>query len=532
MPAQPHTTTPAHAPHGAAPIFWPALWTLVLAKLVLHLVTHEGYGYFRDELYYLACSRHLDWGYVDHPPLSIALLAMVRGLLGDGLLALRLLPAVAGAAMVGLTGGFAARLGGGRWSQALAMLGACIAPVYLAISHFYSMNIFDILLWSLAVWQLLGILQRPVDDTSQPRRWIVLGIVLGLGLLNKISVLWLGAGLTVGLVATPARRWLRTPWPWLSGAVSMALFAPYLIWQQLHGWPTLEFMANATGQKMVEKSLWMFWGEQLTSMHPFNGALWVSGCLYLMLSKRLRDVRPLGWIFLAVAAILMLSGTSRASYLSPAYPWLLAAGAVWLETVLRPTGWRRGVWAVVGLVWLTAGAALAPLALPVLPVDGYIAYAEDLGVAPSTSEKKELAELPQFYADMHGWPEIVDEVARVFETLSEAEQQRTAIVATNYGVTGAIDHFGRELGLPAAWSQHNNYFFWGPVDGVEPLPEVVIYVGSSRQDLLEAFAEVEQAGTTDCGYCMPYENQRPIFVCRGFRSDDVAGTWAAGKHFD
>lgn len=532
MSARPDTTTPNSVIHGAVPIFWPAVWTLVLAKLVLHLVTHEGYGYFRDELYYLACSRHLDWGYVDHPPLSIALLTVVRGLFGDGLLALRLLPAVAGAAVVGLTGCFAARFGGGRWAQILAMLAAGIAPVYLAISHFYSMNIFDILLWSLAVWQLLGILQRPMDDASQPRRWIVLGIVLGLGLLNKFSVLWLGAGLAVGLVATPSRRWMRTPWPWLSGAVSMVLFAPYIVWQLLHGWPTLEFMANATGQKMVEKSLSAFWGEQLLSMHPVNGGLWVAGCLYLLLSRRMRDVRLLAWIFLVVAAILMMSGTSRANYLSPAYPWVLAAGAVWLETILRPVGWRRGVWGVVCAAWLVAGAALAPLALPVLPVDDYIAYAQELGVAPSTSEKKELAELPQFYADMHGWSEIVGEVARVFQTLPEAQQEATAIVVTNYGVAGAIDHFGRRFGLPPAWSQHNNYFFWGPVNGVETLPEVVIYVGSSRQDLLEAFTEVEQVGTIDCGYCMPYENQKPVFVCRDFKSGDVAATWAAGKHFD
>lgn len=526
----PQTAQPASAsaaPSIATSLHLPTLITLVGGKLLLHLLTFSGYGFFRDELYYLACSRHLAWGYVDHPPLSIALLTVMRSLFGDALWVVRLLPALAGAAVVAMVGLLCARLGGGRWAQLMAMVGALIAPIYLGTTHIFSMNIFDVLLWSLVAWQLTTILDQPFDAPRQPRRWLLLGLLLGLGLLNKISVLWLGVGLAVGLLATPARRWLITPWPWLAGVTSMLCFLPHLIWQHLYGWPTLEFVANATGQKMVSKSVGEFWGEQILTMHPLNVVLWLGGLGCLLFRPSLRRFRLLPWIFLTVATILILNGTSRASYLAPAYTWLLAAGGVGLESWLRSIHWRRGIL----VMWLVSGAALLPLAVPVLPVDTYIAYSRALGVEPSTSEKKELSALPQFYADMHGWPQIVDAVAEVYFRLSPEEQAFTAIVATNYGVAGAIDHFGRDLGLPNAWSQHNNYFFWGPMDAEDPPPAVVLHLGGPQEALQEIFEQVTLGGVTECEHCMPYENHRPIFVCRGLRPG-LGTTWADGKHFD
>src|SRR5512143_3585555 len=191
-----------------------------LAKLVLHLATSSGYGYFRDEFYYLACADHLAAGYVDRPPLSILVLAPVRHVLGDSRLALRLVPALLGAATVALVGLMARRLGGGRWGATLAMTAALVAPEYLALDHFYSMNAFDMFLWALTAFVLIHLI-----DEARPKTWLLLGVVLGLGLLNKISVLWLGAGVAAGLVASPQRRWLATPWPWISGVIAGALFS-------------------------------------------------------------------------------------------------------------------------------------------------------------------------------------------------------------------------------------------------------------------------------------------------------------------
>jgi hypothetical protein len=413
-----------------------------LAKLVLQLVNYRGYGMFRDEFYYLACADHLAWGYVDHPPFSILFLWIVKGLLGDSLLAVRLSPALAGAATVLLAGLIARRFGGGRAAQSLAMLAVLCAPVYLSLNHFYSMNAFDILLWGLAAYVMLTLLQE--DDQ---RRWILLGVVLGIGLLNKISVLWLGFGLLVGLLATDRRRTLKTPGPWLAAGMAFALWVPHLVWQMTHGWPTVEFIRNATGNKMVQVTPLAFLESQVMMMNVLSLPLWLAGLVWLLFATEGRSYRLLGVVYLAVFGLLILSGTSRAGYLSPVYIWLLPAGAVAAERLL--TRWRAAPLWACAVALAISGMLFAPFALPVLPVDTFIDYAKRMGIGPSTAERKELAELPQFYADMHGWEEIVETVAGVYHSLPPEEQEKAAIFTFNYGDAGAIDYLGRRRGRGA-----------------------------------------------------------------------------------
>ena len=499
----------------------PLIAFFALAKLVFHLVTSGGYGYFRDELYYLACADHLALGYVDHPPLSIFALWIVRGLFGDSLLALRLLPALLGAATVALVGWMARALGGGPWACALAMTSALCAPIYLALDHFYSMNAFDIFFWALTATVLIHLFA-----TGQPRLWWALGGALGLGLLNKISVLWLGVGLFVGLVASKQRRYFFTPGPWLAGGLSALLFLPHIAWQVANGWPTLEFIRNATGLKMATVDPISFLQNQIFMMLPATAPLWIAGLLYLLFHRRAEDHRALGWIYLTVLAILMLSGSSRANYLAPAYTWLLAAGGVAVEQLLPKRGrLLMPIWLVLLLLM---GAAFAPLAVPVLPVESYIAYAERLGQEPSTEERKELGRLGQFYADMHGWPEIADTVVEVYEALPPEERASVSILAPDYGVAGAIDFFGRKKGLPPAVSGHNNYWLWGPPEDWNG--EVLILIGGREEDIRKSFEEVEQVATTDCGLCMPYENGQPIWVARRL-TRPIEEIWPGLKNF-
>jgi hypothetical protein len=493
-----------------------------LLKLAVHLATSSGYGYFRDEFYYLACADHLAAGYVDHPPLCVLVLWAVRALIGDSRFALRLTPALLGAGTVALVGLMARRLGGRRWALVLAMTGALVAPEYLALNHFYSMNAFDIFFWALAAWVVIRLGQRETTGA-----WCALGGVLGLGLLNKISVLWLGAGLLAGILATPLRRSLLRPGPWLAGLIAAALFAPYVVWEIRNGWPTREFIDNATSQKMVAVAPLDFVSGQVDMMLPFTLPLWLGGLAWLFAAREGRPYRVLAWTYVTVAAILMASGSSRAGYLAPAYTWLFAAGGVAAERVLdRPrVAWLRPAY-VAFLV--LAGAAIAPLALPSLNVETYIRYARALGEAPSTEERKELGELGQFYADMHGWESIVATVADAHRKLTPEEAATARVFAPDYGVAGAVDLLGRRQGLPPAISGHNNYWLWGPRgwDG-----RVLIVVGSNEQRLRDRFEQVERAGTTSCGRCMPYENNRPVWIARGLRSP-VTALWPQVKHYD
>lgn len=513
----------AHSPAVVVPAGIAVPAVLAAAKLAVHLAVNAagGYGWFRDEFYYLACSDRLAWGYVDHPPLSILLLRISRLLLGDSLVAVRFLPALAGAATVFLTAWMAGRLGGGRTAQIVAGLSVLAAPRWLGGNNLYSMNSFDLLVWTLAAWIVVEWVRQ-----GGTRWWGWLGLTLGLGLLNKISVLWLGVGLAAGIVLTPHRRALGTRGPWIAAGIAGLLFLPHLAWQQARGWPTLEFMRNATSFKMAEVSPLDFLGAQILGTNPVTFPLWLAGLIFLLVARDGRPFRILGVLFVAVFLLLAFSGRSRAGYLGPAFPMILAAGGLVTE---RAASLRRLRWIkepIVALL-LLSGAALAPFGLPVLPVHSYIEYARLLGIAPSTEERKEIGLLPQHYADMHGWQEIVGAVERAWRSTGETDPSRWAVLAPNYGDAGAVEFLGRGLGLPRAISGHNNYWLWGP--GVPP-PENLIILGGSAEEHEEC-GDVRLAETIDCGLCMPYEDRRPVFVCRDLRVD-LGEAWPQEKHFD
>jgi hypothetical protein len=217
---------------------------------------------------------------------------------------------------------------------------------------------------------------------------------------------------------------------------------------------------------------------------------------------------------------------SKPYYLGAALPMLLAAGAIAMEisTEARSRRWLRP--AVLG-VMVAGGALTAPLAIPVLPVETLIAYQRALGIRPTANEKNRLGLLDQHFADRFGWQELAAEVARIYSTLPADERARARIVTRNYGEAGAIDYYGRRYGLPAAVSQHNNYYLWGPGSGV---PSVFIMVGWPTRDLASVFAQVEVAGRVESSYAMPFEARWPIHVCRGLRLP-LNEAWRRGKMF-
>ncbi len=516
--------------------FDPFLVLLPLISFALHLWglwSQGGYGVFRDELYYLACADHLSWGYVDHPPFSIFALDVWTSFFGRSLFSLRLLPALAGAATVLLTGLLARRLdehggSGANGETALpaariAMLAAALAPIQLGLGGYYSMNAFDLLFWALAAYVFAGIL---LDDRPSTAAWLGLGVVLGLGLQNKISVLWLGGGLALGLLLSSRRRLLATRGPWLAALVALALFAPYVIWNAAHGFPTLEFMKNATSQKMVHVSPFEFAAGQLTATNLGAVPLWIAGAAWLLISWRARAVRPLGLSFLVVWLFLAFSGTARESYAAPAYSVALAAGGVAVASLTLV--WRRFVIGALAVLIVAFAALAAPFVLPILPVETFIRYQAALGEEPSTSEKKEIGELPQHWADHHGWVEIVDAFEAASKSLTPSERERAVIFASNYGVAGAIDHFGLARGLPKAISGHNSYWLWGPRGATG---EVVLVHSREEGRLHQLFESVELHGRIACGRCMPYENGMGVWICKKPRRP-LAAIWGEVKHFD
>lgn len=496
---------------------------LALFKLILHLLFIENYGYFRDEFYYIACSDHLALGYVDHPPLSIIVLWISRGILGDSLLAIRFFPALSGALVVLLTGLMVRKLGGSRFSQFLAAIAVIAAPAYLSRNSFFSMNSFDLLFWVLAAYIII----RLVIDEN-PRLWVLLGLVIGLGLLNKISVLWFGFGLVVGILLTQYRKALRTRWPWFAGIIAFLLFLPHILWQIKYDWPTLEFIQRATSEKMATISPLQFIVEQILSLNPVSLPIWLIGLVYCFVSKDGKRFRILGFIYLVVFLLLIISKRSRPGYLDPAYPMLFAFGALVIEKFIRGQNWN---WLklVFGFALIVSGIIMAPLGMPILPVKEYIKYTRTIGVGPSTHERKEVDKLPQHYADMHGWENMVATIARVYNRLSMENQSKCVIYANNYGEAGAVDFLGWKYNLPKAICGHNNYWLWGPG---EATGEVVIRLGGpSIESLRQDYREVELAEVFRCEYCMPYENNMPIYICKGLYAP-LKDVWPTVKHYD
>jgi hypothetical protein len=488
-----------------------------LFKLVLHLLTHQNYGYFRDEFYYIACSKHLAFGYVDQPPLSIFVLAVVRSLFGDSLFALHLIPALTGAFVVFFAGLIARELGGSKFAQALAVI---ITPAFLSSHGKFSMNPFDHLFWILAAYIVILIITR-----KKPQLWLLFGLVAGLGLMNKYSMLFIGFGLVIGLLLTSQRKQLLTKWIWLALLIAFVIFLPHIIWEIKYDFPSFEFMYNASQFKNVHHAPLEFFLGQIDNIGNYNAPIWLLGLYYYIFHKKGKEFRFIGLAFVSIF-ILMVALKAKIGYLAPAFPMLLAPGALMIEKIVDRLNWN---WLkpILMVILILNGILTAPFAMPVLPVKTFIKYATAREYNATPEERHEMGVLPQHFADMFGWKEMASTVAQVYKDLSPEEQSSCSILTSNYGEAGAIDFYGKEYGLPKVISGHNNYWLWGPGDAVE----VVISLTGSIERLSQYFESVEQAAVFTCKYCMPYENNRPIYVCRNPKFP-VEEVWPQFKHYD
>lgn len=496
---------------------------IALIKLVLHLYVNAtgGYGYFRDELYYIACTEHPDIGYVDHPPFSIYLLTINRFLFGDTIFALRLLPALLGSAVVFLTGLICRALGGKTFAQALAACGALFSLVYLGMNSIYSMNSIDIFLWSLNAYLVIRLVK-----TGNEKIWYWLGVLLGIGLLNKISVLWLGAGLCVGLLLTTERKWLKIKYPYIAGIIAFALFMPFIIWNVIHDFAHLEFAHNAATMKYESQNQFTLLTELLLQHNPLSAPLWFAGIWYFFFAKNGKEFRLIGYLFLVPLIILLVNTHSKAEYLSPSFSFLFAGGAIVFQQAFdrRLFSWLRPVYLSIVVI---SGAMLIPMVLTILPVETFISYAERIGIRPPSTEGHQLERLPQFYADMFGWEEKAEAVARAYNALSPEEKKKCGIFGDNYGRCAAIDFFGAKYGLPKSIGRHNSYWIWGPR---EFTGEIVLILGGDLEHKQEDFESVEIVGTVSCDYCMPYENNLRIYLCRKLKVP-LKEAWKGSKFY-
>jgi hypothetical protein len=490
-------------------------FALAACKVLVLLYSGRHYGFFRDELYYLACSRHLDWGYVDQPPLIAAIGWLVRVVLGDSMLALRLLPALAGGGEVLLAALIAREMGGGKRAQGLAALATLAAPGLLATQSFFSMNAFEPLFWMGCAFLVIRIVK-----TGDQRLWIWFGVLAGFGLENKHSMLIFGGGIFVGLILTPQRSVFRSPWIWMGGAIAFLIFLPNLWWNIQHHFPFIELQMNIRRNgRDSPLSFFAFFLQEILTMNPLTLPIWAGG-LWFFFSAAGKRFRALGWAWVFAAGVIVTI-SPRVYYLFPAFPILFAAGGVFWETQAH---WRRYVWPI-GLA--ASAIVAAPFAIPVLPPETYIRLSRALHFSPPPIETHKLGPLPQFLADRFGWEEMTAVVAGVYNNLPVEVRPRTAIFGQNYGEAAAIDMFGPKYGLPAAISGHQSYFFWGPR---EYTGESMIVMHGNQEDLESKFAEVQKVAHVEHPYSMPFEHF-DVYYCRGPKKP-LSEIWPSLKNWN
>lgn len=479
------------------------VWIVALLVAIVHAATAGRYDAQRNELYFLVCGWHPDFGYVDQPPL-VPLVAAATQVFGVNIWMLRLPATIAAIGLVLLCAAFVRLLGGGRRAATFAAIAAGIAPGLAGLTSHLTTSTFEPIAWTAAAFLLARAL---LHDRRSDLIWV--GVLAGAAMQAKWGIaVWLVA-LGAGVLATPARRMLLWWQLWAGVAISAVLFAPNLIWQWSHGWPFFEvILPHLESQKNFTGPFWQFEWRQAMSMNVALALLCLAGAIAPFIDPRLSNARFLSIGFVLTTAFYFLQrGTNY--YLFPVYPAMFVVGAIWSE--------RLNIWITRG--WMAAAIAVsafyAPIALPILEPALLQRYMEMTGIKPSPIEAAGVgAPLTQGLSDEFGWRELEKKVADVFHRLSPEDQQRAAILAANYGQAAAIDVYGRADGLPPALSGHNQYWLWGPrgYDGA-----VTIHVGGDVERWRRACGSIEIADKTGSPFAMPYENDRSIFICRGLR---------------
>jgi 4-amino-4-deoxy-L-arabinose transferase-like glycosyltransferase len=476
------------------------LAVLALGAVLLHTLTNGQYGFHRDELATLDDARYLAWGYVAYPPVTPFIARMALELFGPTLAGVRFFAALSQGAALVLTGLMARRLGGRRAAQIVAALAVAVAPVSLAAGALFHYVSFDYLWWVAVAYLIIRLLK-----SEDPRWWLAVGAVVGLGMMTKYTMVFLVAGVIAGVLVTPARRYLRSPWLWCGVALSLTIFLPNLIWQVQHGFISLDFLSHIHARDVrIGRTQNFLIDQLLVAANPFTVLLWVAGLFYFLVAPDGKRYRLIGWMFV-VPFILFLIAKGRGYYMAPAYPMLLAAGAVLEERAVASlaAGWAR----------LLRGITCSALA-----VGGVIAIALVLPIAPVNSPWWKAANrVNDGFREEIGWPELVETVAGIHASLSAEERAHVGILAGNYGEAGAIDLYGPARGLPKAISGVNSYWLRRYGD---PPPQTLIVVGLSRDFLERNFESCVLAGhvTNRYGVLNEETTRHPdLFVCRQLR---------------
>lgn len=475
------------------------LLLLGLAIFLLHMFTNHQYGFHQDELVVLDNANNLDWGYIEYPPLTPFLARIELSLFGLSLVGARTLAALTHGMILVLTGLMARELGGSRRAQILAAVAASIAPFVLILGSLIQYVTFDFL-WSVLIAYLVIRLLK----TENPRWWLAIGAVIGLGMMTKYTMAFFVAGLVGGVLLTDARRYLKSPWLWGGVGLSLVIFLPNLIWQIQHNFISLEFLASIHARDVeIGRAEGYLMEQFLLSSNPFVVPLWVAGLVYYFRNPNGKRYRMIGWMYL-IPFLIYLFTQGRSYYQASAYPMLFAGGAVawqgWLERLTAQKA--RIVFATTWTFVLIGAVVGGALSLPVAPVN-----------SPLWDVTSEVHDI---FTEQIGWHEMVQTVAEIYVDLPEEDKPDAGILTGENDEAAALNLYGGEYDLPKAISGSDTFWLRGYGN---PPPETLIVVGLTREHVDTLFEQCSLAGTITNEYGVENDLRNPpnIFVCRSPR---------------
>ena len=485
---------------------------------LIHLVCNPHYGFFGDELYFIICGQHPQWNYVDQPPVA-PMLAAASQVFGPSLVLLRAVPALFAGAGIYVTCLLAVEFGGAVYAQVLAAMVVFFLPVLTDFGMKLSPDMVG--LWS---WPLITLWIVRLTKGANPRLWVAIGVLIGVSIQSKYSVVFFAAALLIGLLLTPQRRILRSRWLIVGMLISAVIALPALLWQVHYGYPMLELLRAVQHGKNVIVGPIAYVGQQLW-ISGFLWGFWIVGLAWLLLRP---DFRFLAYGYLLLIAMMMVLH-GKHYYPANAYPYLVAAGCVQIEDWTSKLRWTR---TAIAAATILLGLVFFPVVMPVLPEAWLASYYRELHSLLHVSrqsietEHRVAAELPSDFASMHGWTELTAMVNRAYQELPPDDRRQAVVLAQNYSEAAAIEFLSNPK-LPVI-SGHNQYFLWGP-RGFSG--DVLICVGDNCDAAVKYFRTCSLKATLDTPWIQPSEYDIPVMVCRGIKRP-IAELWPLTKLYN
>ncbi|HTS11053.1 MAG TPA: glycosyltransferase family 39 protein [Candidatus Limnocylindrales bacterium] len=491
---------------------WMMLAVIAAATAVVHIATNGKYGFHRDELQVIDDARHLAWGYVTYPPVTPLIEHVALALFGTSLIGLRMFSVIAQALAIVVTGMMACELGGGRLAQAVAALAVVISPLPMFEATEFQYSTFDYLWWVLIAYCAIRLLK-----SEDARWWLGIGAAIGVGMMTKYTMGFLVAGVVVGVLLTPARRYLKSPWLWAGAALSVLMFLPDLLWEAHRHFISLEFLQHIHTRDVGEgRANGFIWGQFWVCANLVVAPIWLAGLVSYFAGRDAKRYRMLGWMYVVPLAMLFFM-KGRDYYLAGAYPMLFAAGSVTGERWVAGlrAGWARTVKAATFALMALGGVGMAAIVIPVMPIDS----PHNIAIKNNGDLREEI-----------GWREMVAEVARIRDTLTPEQRAHLGILATNYGEMGAVNLYGPEYGLPQAISGVNSAWYrrYG-----NPPPETLIVLGLSEHGIERHFGTCQPVGHNGNRYGIKNEESEdhPIIYLCGAPIGGWPAFWSDFRYF-